>query len=105
MAKGHKGEEDEGKEQRELIQLLALHVQKGNAALFNNRVLDTSGRRTKCSWTRRQNRVKLGVGVSDRPLALPLHCRHEGKCEVSSWERIWGMHACVIVCMTYVYFT
>ena len=36
----HKGEEDEGKEQRELFQLLALLVQKGNAALFNNRVPD-----------------------------------------------------------------
>ena len=41
MAKGHNGEEDEGKEQGELIQLLALHVQEGNAALFNNRVPDT----------------------------------------------------------------
>ena len=41
MAKGHKGEEDEGKEQRELIQLLAFHVHKGNTALFNNRVPDT----------------------------------------------------------------
>ena len=35
-----KGEEDEGKEQRELFQLLSLLVQKGNAALFNNRVPD-----------------------------------------------------------------
>ena len=34
-------EEVEGKEQREWIQLLALHIQKGNAALFNNRVPDT----------------------------------------------------------------
>ena len=36
----HKGEEDEGKEERELFQLLGLLVQKGNAALFNNRVPD-----------------------------------------------------------------
>ena len=36
----HKGEEDEGKEERELFHLLGLLVQKGNAALFNNRVPD-----------------------------------------------------------------
>ena len=35
MAKGHKEEEVEGKEQRDWIQLLALHIQKSNAALFN----------------------------------------------------------------------
>ena len=40
MAKGHKEEEVEGKEQRDWIQLLALHIQKSNAALFNNRVPD-----------------------------------------------------------------
>ena len=34
------GEKEEGKEQRELIQLLALHVQKGNVALFINRIPD-----------------------------------------------------------------
>ena len=40
MAKGPKEEEVEGKEQRDWIQLLALHIQKSNAALFNNRVPD-----------------------------------------------------------------
>ena len=45
MAKGHKEEEVEGKEQRDWIQLLALHIQKSNAALFNNRVPESRWQR------------------------------------------------------------